>query len=94
MTTIWKYIWPLPQDRVEFDMPKGAKVLSVNEQAGHLCLWALVDDVAEKEKRKFSVVGTGHSAPDTDDSKHLGTILMHGGSLVLHVFEPLVNDNA
>lgn len=81
LKTIWKYEL---QPECTLDMPIGAQVLSVREQGGAICLWALVNPNAEKEQRHFVGFGTGHDVLDRPmqfiDSAHLG-------SLVFHVFE-------
>lgn len=59
--TIWKY--PLAIDRNILQMPLGARVLTVQMQAGTPCLWALVWPHLETETRIFDVYGTGHPVP-------------------------------
>lgn len=81
--TVHKYVLAI-RDVVLLALPAGAKPLHVAEQAGQLCLWALVDPDKKLTKRTFRVVGTGQSAPAKG---YVGTALLHGGSLVLHVFE-------
>jgi hypothetical protein len=56
---IWKFELE-PTDNQEIEMPKGAEILTAQNQVGIPCLWALVDPTAEKETRTFEVVGTGH----------------------------------
>lgn len=67
-------------------MPVGAKPLSVHAQGNDLCLWALVDTEAELENREFVIVGTGHEVHD-HAGEFIGSALLAGGTLVLHVFE-------
>jgi hypothetical protein len=81
--TIWKFTL---QPECKLEMPKGAQLLSVCEHGGDICLWALVDPVAEKETRRFLGVGTGHDVPDVP-MNFIGTANLSGGSLVFHVFE-------
>ena len=86
---IYKYVLHLPNldenDTLSIDMPRGAKSLHVAEQAGQLCLWALVNP-AEKAAVpvRLAVHGTGHLFNHSGD--HLGTALLQGGRLVFHVF--------
>jgi hypothetical protein len=53
-------------------------------------LWARVDPGADLVLRTFVVFGTGH---DIDPDKfagslaHVGTVQLHGGALVIHIFE-------
>ena len=86
--TIWKYPLELT-DEQQFRMPVGAKPLSVATQNGQLCLWALVDPspYAPKETRRFYLRGTGHPMDDAVDAAFIGTVMMHGGTLVFHVFD-------
>lgn len=81
--TIWKFqlkMTELPTIR----MPKGAEVLSVQDQMGHLCLWAIVDPDEEMEDRHFRIFGTGHPIvyPTGD---FIGTVQQ--GQFVWHIFD-------
>lgn len=83
-------VWKFSLDEINADgevvvsMPLGAEVLTAREQADTLCVWARVDpDEKRVVKRRFTVCGTGHPAPFTD---YLGTGMLFGGTLVLHVF--------
>jgi hypothetical protein len=84
--TVWKYTWPLPHDKATFDMPRDAEILHVSAQGDDLCLWARIVEGRKIETKTFLLCGTGHEAPSLD-CKHIGTALLHGGALVLHVFE-------
>ena len=82
MKQIWKY-------KVEnvIEMPKGAEILSVQIQNGEMfnaCIWAKVNSENELEKRKFVIIGTGHSFDDTN-MKYIGTY--QDGPFVWHLFE-------
>lgn len=87
MTTIWKF--PLAvADRQRIQMPKGAKVLTVQRQGDQACLWAIVNEQAETETRVFDVYGTGNPMPDLTDSEtrtYIGTFQV--AFFVWHVFE-------
>ena len=98
MLKIWKF--PIPvQDEIQIEMPKGAKVLTVQiqvmdpaalkvgETIEQVCLWALVNPEAEKEIRQFRMVGTGHSIMHAEKLTYIGTFQMQGGALVFHLFE-------
>lgn len=84
MRTIWKYELPI-SDKVSVPMPRGAQVLSVAEQYGKLCVWALVSTTQEKEPQRFGIYGTGLPAEDAGAGYFLGTVVMPNG-LVWHVF--------
>lgn len=101
--TVFKYVWPLTSgtDLLSIDMPRNAEILCVREQRvppdaravsqrpdEQLCIWArvTVNELNEIEPRKFMLCGTGHFAPPLDH-RYIGTAMLQGGSLVLHVFE-------
>lgn len=93
MKTVWKYTLGVEEHQY-LNMPCDAQVVHVGEQHGDLCIWALVDTEQPKEDRFFHVFGTGH--PMTMDAtsrfagkeyQYLGTGMLQGGSLVLHVFK-------
>lgn len=86
MKRIWKF--PAKSDAFVVEMPVGAKILDVQVQDGTPYLWALVDDLAPKERRKLATVGTGHPLPDEImEGTHIGTFQLHGGTIVLHLFD-------
>jgi len=85
MATIWKFPFRI-NDTVLLDMPRNARVLSVQLQHDVPCLWALVNPANRDEQRTFRIRGTGHSHDD-DGGQFIGTIQMAGGNLVWHVFE-------
>lgn len=66
-----------------------AKVLSVDNQRGSLCLWALVDPLDGLiAPRRIFVHGTGHDIPvasAVSNKQFIGTVLME--PFVWHVFE-------
>lgn len=90
MREIWKFVL---KPETEIDMPKKAKLLSVADQYGNVCLWVEVDTIWENEKRSFVFFGTGHTIPIDLDLAFIGTVLLMDDSLVLHVFEKIVDSN-
>lgn len=87
MHTIYKYeLWP---DALKIEMPKGAKILTAREQHDKICLWAEVNTDNATEVRTFEIFGTGHQIPyDMGVSRdYIGTAMLEGGSLVMHVYE-------
>ena len=84
MSTVWKFELT-PSDVQEIEMPVGAKGLFAAIQYDKVCLWALVDPIAAKEKRRIAVVGTGHPAP-ANEAAYVGSVILHGGALVFHIF--------
>lgn len=84
MRAVWKFTVRIG-GVTDLDMPKGATLLHVQVQRATPCLWALVDPTAEKEKRSFCWVGTGH--PMDIDGDYVGTIQSPDETLVFHLFE-------
>ena len=83
---IWK--WTLATtDKQTLNMPKGAKILTVQTQGEEAQLWALCDETAPKEPRQFVIHGTGNPMPPGDPGTYIATYQLMGGSLVFHVFE-------
>lgn len=81
---IWKYNFDIGGEFI-VEMPRGAKVLTVQMQADRPCLWALVNLVdARTDERTFVVVGTGHPF-DPTGREYVGTI--QDGSFVWHIWE-------
>ena len=84
---VFKYFVDTPDGLVP--MKHGAKVLSVQMQAGRMCAWALVDESRCLITREFAIVGTGHELPPDKEWGFLATVL--DGFFVWHVFERLDN---
>jgi hypothetical protein len=90
---IWKFSLQIA-DRQTVTMPVGAEILSVQDQAGGLQLWAVVVPEEERrEKRVIEIVGMGNPMADVLaeglSRVHLATVQVRGGALVWHVFELL-----
>ena len=87
MKSIWKYPLEIADSQIIL-MPEGAHLLCVQAQREQLCLWAIVDSNAPREKRMFRIHGTGHELPDDIGNYiYIGTVQQEGGHLVWHVFE-------
>lgn len=83
--SIWKFPAPIDED-ITISMPFGAEVLTVALQGGVPFVWAKIDtEEPVFALYKFSWRGTGHPAGGL--GKYVGTVLMHGGALVFHLFE-------
>lgn len=87
MKKIFKYKLNL-EERQQVDLPKGAKILSVQAQRDEISLWALVDpNEKEADSVGFAIVGTGNPINfNIQDAKFLETIQFEGGHFVFHVF--------
>jgi hypothetical protein len=83
MAAIWKFMISATINP-SVTMPKGAHVLSIQEQNGQICIWASVNPRAEPEPRRFFVAGTGFDIPEAAGA-FLATVQV--GAYVWHVFE-------
>ena len=89
MLTVYKYDVPT-EDEFTIAMPAGARVLTFQVQHDALMLWALVDPDARETNRRFRLAGTGHPIWHDDAAlRFVGTVQLHGGALVFHLFEVL-----
>jgi hypothetical protein len=82
--TIWKFELEVT-DLQEVVMPSGAEILSVGNQDGKLCLWAMVSPTATQD---IEIIGTGNTIPHTPSYVErvlIGTVIMP--PFVWHVFE-------
>lgn len=69
-----------------FEMPIGAKLLTIQLQRGNPCLWALIDPLEKKlTSRKIVTYGTGHAIEL--GLEYVGTYQLLDGALVMHVFD-------
>ena len=84
---IFKYTIDLEKREQVVLMPEYTEILSVQLQQGNAKIWALVDQYAKEVPRRFCVFLTGAEIEKPDDMKFLATIQLHGGAIVLHVFE-------
>lgn len=87
MKKIWKFPVPL-LDETSVEMPKDARILTVQTQFDEPQVWAVVDPKAPVEMRRFRWIGTGHpNDAYLFDGVYVGTVQLHGGELVFHLFE-------
>jgi hypothetical protein len=92
MRTVHKFQLPELGDGhiITLKMPRFAEPLHVAVQGRALCLWALVDPEQPLQSHELEVYGTGHDMTHRNDSvtkpRYLNTVLLNGGSLVLHFF--------
>lgn len=82
---IWKYELPR-KTQFTMEMPKNAKILSLQLQNGKPCLWVVFDtkEKATKQPRKFYIMGTGIEF-DNRMSLYVGTYQQEGR--IWHLFE-------
>jgi hypothetical protein len=88
MQIIHKYLLHLESWQT-LSLPKNYQILSVQFQAGTICLWALIDNEEQNlEQVTIMIIGTGKSGIQgqyKENYKYLAT-LQHNG-YVWHVFE-------
>lgn len=83
--TVWKFDLELVTEQA-LRAPGPLRPLRVAVQHGVPRLWALVaPGEAEPVERTIVLVGTGFAEVDPGD-EYLGTLLLNGDNLVLHVF--------
>jgi len=81
---IWKYELKIT-DRQKVRMPVVSDLLSVANQRGSLCLWAMVDPAnANTVERDIEIIGTGNPMPDGRRT-FIGSAVID--PFVWHVFE-------
>ena len=84
--TIFKYTLDV-KDTQAIEMPKDAKILTVQIQHGHVRLWVLTNKLESKlETRNIAIYGTGNPIPE-NCGEYIATFQLHDGDLVFHVFE-------
>lgn len=89
MRVIYKYQLEI-KDFQEVELPSEHRILSVQNQNGTICLWAVVDDQeTSMTKRRLTIIPTGVPNPDLDfylgdDIEYIATVQL--GPLVFHVF--------
>jgi hypothetical protein len=89
LKTIHRYRLPITDEHT-ISMRRGAEILSVARRDGTtdaVDMWALVGDTTDAELRTFRIFGTGHPVPDDANLAFVGTVQVHNGQLVFHVFE-------
>lgn len=89
MKTIFKY--KIDNNFLKIEIFKNAKILTVQEQRGEIFIWAEVNTLLDIETREFILIGTGHEIPDYSEINYIGTVQLHNGDLVIHVYEKLFN---
>lgn len=88
---VFKYKLEITYEQI-IEIPAEAKVLTIAKQHDDICLWALVNPLRGRVKRRLWVVGTGHPAGHVEGMRYIGTVLLHDERLVFHVF--MEEDNA
>jgi hypothetical protein len=94
--TIWKYKLDI-RDYQIIEIPRldQIQVLSVANQNEEIVMYAIVDNAIPKDQIKnvdVRIFGTGHQmvtmvgTPTVVDMRFVGTVKLHSGQLMFHVF--------
>lgn len=85
MKAVHKYeIYFRETNLASFLIPRGAKFLSLQVQNGNPVLYFEVESLNKTTKQDFLLVETGVTIPT--GVKYIGTVMLAGGSYVLHVY--------
>lgn len=85
MKTIWKTALKASGIQ-EIDVPAGARFLCAREQHEEICVWYICDPDETKVPIRVAIIATGQPAPELEYGVYIGTVALHGGSLIFHVF--------
>lgn len=88
---IWEFQFEIVSP-LHVSMPKGAEILTAQDQGGVGCLWAIVEPENWLESRYFEIFGTGQPIHEDQDieRRYVGTLQQP--PFVWHVFERLRPD--
>lgn len=86
MSVIWKY--PLDEKISRLEIPRDARLLTVQSQRGTPTLWARVNPDAPTERRIIAGIGTGEDIIESPGNPltYISTVQTAGG-FVWHFFE-------
>lgn len=71
----------------EVEMPKGAKILSIQKQYDKAVVWAIVNPKHSFRKYTFHTFGTGFEMEDYEKKHYDYITTLQDGFLVWHIFE-------
>lgn len=80
---IYKYSLS-PEAYQYLEMPSIQRILSVQNQGGNICVWAIVDREAPVRRYRFAIYGTGNSINLAYSQEFIGTVQID--NFVWHVF--------
>lgn len=84
---ILKYEIPKSEGVHALWLPRGAKILSIQNQYNKIAMWVTGDVGGAPERRWFAVVHTGGLYLNKSNFKYLATVLLDQGAYVTHIFE-------
>jgi hypothetical protein len=84
---IWKFAFPI-ENLFSIEMPKDAKILTVQMQKNMQCIWVMVNtEQKQPEERHFRLIGTGEPFSPEFRETYIGTFQRLGGDFIFHLFE-------
>jgi len=83
MRIIYKYPLVITDLQTVY-LPKGAKILTVQDQHGVACLWVEIETTNDPEQRIIEIVGTGNKMEE-HERKYISTFFQF--PFVWHVYE-------
>ena len=86
METIWKFRFDIVSP-LRLSMPRGARILAVQDQDGAACMWAIVDPEEELESRYFEIYGTGQPMHRDVEADRFYVATFQQPPYVWHIFE-------
>ena len=86
MYKIFKYPFEI-KDEFIIEMPYNSKILNTFCQNDIPCMWVLVNPQRKIQKRKFVVMGTGHSIEEIYNLEYVSTFPQFDGKFIWHLFE-------
>lgn len=81
---IFKYILTISSKQT-IEIPRGFRILSVQNQNNNITLWCLIDDENGPTDVNFRIYATGQSCGMSVEN-YIGTVQMNNG-LVWHIFK-------
>lgn len=85
ISKVFKYT--LHPRELSVEMPVGATIIYVASQRDQICVWAQIDPSAVKETVEFAIFGTGHEIYDSENLEYLGSVQIHQGEFIFHVYK-------
>lgn len=86
MRRILKYPLTTRPGLQEIRLRRKSDLLHVGNQNDAPFLWASVDDQLPECVVELYCFHTGDAVPDNIQLRHVGTVLLYGGSMVLHFY--------
>lgn len=88
--SIYKFALSIEDEQI-LKMPIYSYILSIAEQDNQIVLYAIVNpmETEKLEERIIRIIGTGHTFTSTEliNMTFIGTVKLHNGALMFHVFE-------